>query len=249
MPGLILYEGKSRINNEPVVVIATGLFSKKKSLNTKTGEMIQTWILLSEIDPIEALKIGSDKTICGDCKYRPANSGICYVNVGQAPLNIWRSYKSNKYSKIKSFDVFANSKVRFGSYGDPTAVPIELWQQIAQSCNNKYTGYTHQWLNENNQEYSKYCMASVDTPEEMLVARSMGWRTFRVTSKLEKFAYEFPCPATPDSKIKKTCSECMACNGTKDRNDTRGVPVILVHGAKYKTNRYISLNIEKDKNK
>lgn len=241
MAGLIFYRGKSRIDGSDIVGIITGVLDKKKSNNIKTGEMAQTWILNTSVNPVEALKTGQDKSICGDCKYRPVNSGVCYVNVGQAPNNIYKAFLRGNYKDMASYDVVAGMKVRFGSYGDPTAIPVYIWQAMAEKCDN-YTGYTHQWLNKENDHYKKFCMASVDTPEEFMAARTMGWRTFRVTNKTEKLFTEFVCPASKEGGLKKTCSQCMACNGSRREDDFRGTPVILVHGAKFKSNRYVQLS-------
>ena len=46
---MIIYEGPSLLDGQQIVVIATGI--KSKSSNGKTGGMIQTWILLCDIDP------------------------------------------------------------------------------------------------------------------------------------------------------------------------------------------------------
>ena len=47
-PGVILYSGPSRIDNEPIVVIATF-----DSDNEKTGKMIQTWIIRRDLSPLQ----------------------------------------------------------------------------------------------------------------------------------------------------------------------------------------------------
>ena len=52
--GRILFEGKSPINGKPIVIIATGF--KEKSANPKTGFMLQTWVLSSQLKPNEAFK-------------------------------------------------------------------------------------------------------------------------------------------------------------------------------------------------
>ena len=58
------------------------------SANPKTGDMIQTWILRSDMHPLEAIKSGSDYGICGSCIHRgsydefgnPIDPRTCYVN-------------------------------------------------------------------------------------------------------------------------------------------------------------------------
>ena len=47
--GRILFEGKSNIDNKDIVVIITGL--DNKTSNEKTGDMLQTWILLRDHAP------------------------------------------------------------------------------------------------------------------------------------------------------------------------------------------------------
>ena len=59
--GYILYEGPSGIDGAPIVVIATGFANS--SANAKTGDMIQTWIIRSDIAPHHAVKSGDDASI------------------------------------------------------------------------------------------------------------------------------------------------------------------------------------------
>ena len=44
--GVVLYEGPSVLDGAPIAVIAT-----LKSANVKTGDMIQTWIIRSDMHP------------------------------------------------------------------------------------------------------------------------------------------------------------------------------------------------------
>ena len=68
MKNLIIYEGKSEIDNKPVVAILTGLANA--SLNSATGDMLQLYIMRSDIPPEEARHNGSDASICGSCNLR-----------------------------------------------------------------------------------------------------------------------------------------------------------------------------------
>jgi len=72
--GVIVYEGPSELDGEPIVVIVTGL---RKSDNTKTGDMLQLWILLQNKLPCDAAKQGLDSSICGDCKHREWKTLLC----------------------------------------------------------------------------------------------------------------------------------------------------------------------------
>ena len=64
--GVIVYEGPSELDGEPIVVIITGL---KRTTNRKTGTMLSSWILLQNIQPYDAANQGLDISICGNCKH------------------------------------------------------------------------------------------------------------------------------------------------------------------------------------
>ena len=68
--GYVLWEGASPLDQAPIVVIAT-----MNSSNVKTGNMIQTWILRSDINPVQAVNDGNDYSICGDCPHRKNDQG------------------------------------------------------------------------------------------------------------------------------------------------------------------------------
>lgn len=126
--GLVLFEGSSVLDGQPIVVIAT-----LNSRNSKTGDMVQTWILRSDINPVEASKTKQDASICGGCPHRHSLGGACYVNIGQAPLAVWKAYKRGAYPHVLEGDNEKYLKGRFirlGSYGDPAAVPVSIWKYI-----------------------------------------------------------------------------------------------------------------------
>src|SRR5215471_15345831 len=99
--GVVLYDGASLLDGSPIVAIATGL--DRPSTNPKTGTMIQTYILAREQTPLEALRSGSDRSVCGDCPFSSlANGGIatCYVNVAQGPQSVYRAYLRGAYPQL-----------------------------------------------------------------------------------------------------------------------------------------------------
>ena len=194
--GYILWEGISRIDGKtPIVVIATGF--KTPTSNPKTGDMIQTWIICRDTHPTEAINSGEDKGICGECPHRKIDGKrTCYVN--QMSIGaVYKAYKKGNYSTdISLFGLWRNTeafrgrRVRIGTYGDPLAVPILLWWVITRETAG-HTGYTHQWRQEFEHEwtmrqYQKVCMASVDSEEERLEAEALGGRTFRVLTSVGK---------------------------------------------------------------
>jgi hypothetical protein len=217
-------------SDSDIVVIAT-----LESENRKTGNMIQIWILCANENPVTAVKTGHDGIVCGDCKHRGNGfkDRTCYVNVGQGPNSVYCAYISGAYPylpKSRYAEVFYGRKVRFGAYGDPVLIPLEVLRWVA-FYSDGWTGYTHQWRNEKYAQYREYVMASVDSVEEYRMAKSEGWRTFRVRSGAESLMpREIACPASDEAGKKTTCERCGLCNGTR-RNDGRKDIAILVHGA------------------
>lgn len=229
---MILYEGKSLLDSKPIVVLATGYDTK--SANSKTGEMIQTFILRQDVSPTEALKTGDDVSVCGDCKHR---DGSCYVTVFHAPLSTWKRYKRGNHPS-KNLDLLKGKFIRFGSYGDPAAVPAEVWQEL-KSIASGTTGYTHQWHKDD--QLKGLCMASTDTAEEYSQAIAKGWRSFRVRGAGETMQRkEIVCPASEEAGKKLSCIDCRACGGADGRKSNI---VISVHGSKAKQNKF-NINIK-----
>ncbi len=245
--GIVLWRGKSLLDGERIMVIATGFLTKSK--NGKTGEMIQTYILRRDIHPLLAHRLGEDKSICGDCKHKEQST--CYVNFCHGPINVYLAYQDGAY---KDYDPISDNQylrdkyIRFGSYGDPSAVPVKVWENLA-SLVKGFTGYSHQWK-DCDQRLKNYCMASVDSivgyMKEYHLANNLGWRTFRIresvnTSLMEN---EFICPASKEGGIKTTCEKCNSCSGLS--KDTIKCPVITLHGdsdalGNWRLNRYIKM--------
>jgi len=230
MAGFILWQGPSVLDGAPVVVIATD-----NSENRKTGGMVQTWILRSDVEPHTALKTGEDASVCGDCPHRPANGGACYVTVFQAPLAVYRAFKRGSY-RWACPQQFAGKVLRIGSYGDPGSVPLSVWRQATRGVAG-YTGYTHQWRTAP-AGLARYCMASCDTPDEVDEARALGYRTFRIRLDGEPLLErESVCPASAEAGHKLTCENCRACSGAQVGRQLSGI-AIVAHGAAHKVQAY-----------
>lgn len=238
--GKILYRGPSLLDGKPIVVIAT-----MNSNNRKTGDMVQTWILRDRISPIRAVASGGDSSICGDCKHRGNGDGSgrsCYVTWHIAPQSVWRSLKKGLYSPNWDSQDFANRFIRIGSYGDPSAVPVEVWDKLVKNAQG-WTGYTHQFRNK--PQYRHLLMASVDNEMEYRAARDRGWRTFRVRGKDDSILPgEFICPASEEAGKKKQCLQCRACDGNS-RGALRGTPTIIAHGNKHNKKHFTNLTISR----
>lgn len=221
---MILYKGPSCIDGNEIVCLATGLNGSK---NRKTGPMVQTYILLQDMPPREALQTGADVSICGNC---PARNTWCYAIQGHSGMvlsRIYRHWRSGGYAHVTDPGLVLKDRLlRLGAYGDPAAVPTDVWRSATRLCRG-WTGYTHQWR-DCDQDLKEFCMASVDSIDEALEAQALGWRTYRVTESLDvRLPREVPCPHGPTGL---QCSQCLACDGT--RRSLRGSIVIEAHGSR-----------------
>ena len=237
--GYIIYRGASLLDGKPIVVVAI----TKESKNKKTGGMVQTYILADNgLSPVESARNLDDVSVCGDCKHRRGLGGSCYVNLGQGARSVMDGVMRGIYPEVWAqvgvvSSLISGRKVRLGTYGDPAAVPAFVWQELLQFAGG-HTGYTHQWASGKADHVKQWCMASVDTLAEMRLARSKGWRTFRVRNdnsvnlaqlnRLEKQT-EMECPASEEQGKRLTCEDCMACSGGIDSK--KASVTIIVHGS------------------
>jgi len=222
----IIYNGPSLLDGKPIVVIAT--YSDR---NAKTGKVLQTYIIRSDISPLEASKSGEDFSICGDCKFRgtPTTDPVrkqavkrdCYVNLGQGPTVVYKAYKRGVYPvailiKGEGFVIDqvqmlgSNRIVRIGTYGDPAAVPSWVWDRLLKQCKS-WLAYSHQsgWRPD-------IAMQSADTMAEAVEHWKAGHRTFRVIADLGDLdkTKEILCPASKEAGRRVQCTACKLCKGS-----------------------------------
>ncbi len=235
--GVVLWEGPSRLDGKPTVAIATGL--KGNSANSKTGAMVQTWILRQDILPSDAVRSGDDASVCGDCIHRVVGGkGTCYVNVPWGVNNVWKFWKKGNYPQATlelRRRMRETNHIRFGSYGDPVAVPKKVWKALLPDNPLNATGYTHAWRNSKSRDYKSFLMASVESDAERVEAKHAGWRTFQVVPlnrDIPKGTTWCPSDKLNPRKNKIPCEACGLCNGA--RYESRDVS-IFVHGVSAKT--------------
>jgi len=232
--GFVIYQGPSLIDGAPIVAVAlTG-----RSKNTKTGAMVQTYILRADIHPIEAVKTGEDSSICGDCIHRGTHGRerSCYVTLAHGPRSVFDKFKRGGYplatKKTARRALGAGRDVRLGTYGDPAAVPASVWEALVEHATS-HTGYTHQAFNARlsvtqRERIAWLCMVSADTETDAAAANALGYRTFRVATDSIKRPGESVCPASAEAGKKLTCATCGACNGRS--GNLKGSIVIQAHG-------------------
>lgn len=232
MPGAILFKGPSRIDGKPIVVI--GVWS---STNRKTGSMLQTYILRSDIDPRDASKYGEDESICGNCQHRgeptldpdkkQAEKRTCYVVLGQGPLIVYRTMLRGGYMDATTpaarRAIGRGRMVRIGTYGDGAAAPDEVWDDLLAEAEG-HTAYSH------NGGDPRRFMVSADSLPSAWAAWSSGHRTFRIVRAADEIVKgkEVECPSAKGVQ----CADCLLCGGTSVQAKSIA---ITVHGsgAKY----------------
>ena len=229
----IIYNGPSLIDGSPIVCIAI-----IGSSNIKTGagnrNMLQTYIIRSDMSPMEASKTGLDYAICGNCVHRgtptdnpdkkQALNRSCYVTLYQGPTMVYKTFKRGGYptatpEQIRA--IGAGQAVRMGSYGDPAAVPQHVWNMLLEHSAG-HTGYSHQSkLPGVVVDYSRV-MVSVESKASAQGYHLNGKRTFRVIpvatwkeqGKQALLKSEILCPASVEAGNKSTCIDCGLCKGS-----------------------------------
>jgi hypothetical protein len=243
---VILWKGKSCLNGEPIMVIVSGIILL--SQNSKTGPVLQTYILEDNLRlPSENVSEGTDRSICGDC---PLRRQTCYVLPHQAINNVWKIFHSLEgnvwkplskpiWLSTESLEIIRIKRrvLRLGSYGDPVAVPIEAWEPLI-AASSKTLGYTHQWQNPSiDPRWKNYLMASVESIEQARLARSLGWRTYRIKCPGEKnIEREITCPNEVNRHTQ--CLDCLLCDGGGEKPNIS----VTIHGADNKIKAYLKLD-------
>lgn len=202
----------------------------KASGNRKTGCMSQTYIIRKDDTPVNAVKNGKDYAICGDCVHRlhgqKRGKRTCYVNLGQGPTQVYKSFVDGKYSQWnpknlspRLLKTLKSRMLRIGTYGDPAMVPTRVWNHLL-SFFQGHTGYTHQWKKAQNDHLKSFLMASCDTLGETQASKAMGWRSFLVVDHSEtrfkiQEANAILCPSVSH---RRQCQDCGLCNGNPKDN-------------------------------
>ena len=213
----IIYRGPSEIDGEEITAIAT-----YSNSNSKTGQVVQTYIIREDIDPREASKTGQDYSICGNCPMRGdvttdparkiAKNRKCYVNLGQGVLIVYKAYKRGVYQEASNCrsELGKDRFVRIGTYGDPAAVPGIVWTQLLEDATT-WTAYTHQkpWRPD-------IAMQSADTHIEAKQHWAESRRTFRVIQNVDDLdkRNEILCPASKEAGRRVQCAACKLCKGS-----------------------------------
>lgn len=158
----------------------------------------------------------------------------CYVNLAQGPNAIWSTLDAGGYPAWDGdLSPFKGRKVRWGAYGDPAFIPYDIVRRIS-AASDGWTGYTHQWRKLKAKRRGawarRYFMASVDSPGDIDIAVSMGWRYFYAKSKDAPLpAGSIACPASKEAGERVNCIDCLLCDGVQYDEDRRKSITINAH--------------------
>jgi hypothetical protein len=228
---------------ETITIVTLNTTTNKK-ISAPKEKIIQTYHYSREQYEVAQGKtsmrefFSHDGKVCFDCPFAVSNGAslsACYTHKMMQYTGFLSSLRS--IGKLLSFDdipllsethchaivqMARDKYVRFGTYGEPSLMPIELVDRIVGVAKN-WTGYTHQWSKK--PEYAPYFMASTHTEDEERIATLIGFRSFVASPiPISKF---ISCPASSEMGFKSNCSKCGLCSGTKGKG-TKSV-IILEH--------------------
>ena len=221
-----------RTNTDTLTIVTINTTSNKK-IAAKNEKILQTSHFsreqFNEAKGKTTMKdfFSQDKKVCFDCPFAVSNGAklsACYTHKVMQYSGFLSSLRSIKYDSFDQIPMLTNDIheaivtsaqnkfVRFGTYGEPTLLPINLVRDICAVAKN-WTGYSHQWQTKN--EYSLYFMASTHTEGQQLLAEVLGWRSFVATDNIiDKFV---KCPASKEMGFVSNCSKCGLCSGTEGK--------------------------------
>lgn len=230
----VIYSGPSLIDGKPIVVIA--VISDR---NTKTGAVVQTYILRSDIDPRDASKSGEDFSICGACpmrgeatddpKRKLAKNRACYVKIHQGVLITYKHFVKGGYRVASGHAAIAaigaGRVVRIGTYGDPSAVPSYVFESLISEAL-AHTAYSHQSGVTGVDFRPDLYMISADSEAQARDAWSKGHRTFRVVKSVTEIVkgQEILCPASKEAGARVQCTTCRLCGGASVKAKSIAIP-------------------------
>ena len=168
-----------------------------------------------------------DEANCLDCPYSGnAGNGGCYTHKFMQYtgfLSLLRSIKTSQVTPLTSQkeDIIekmcTGSYVRFGTYGEPSLVPLYLIKRMA-AASSAWTGYTHQYAKPWAKDYNQFFMASVHNETEATAASDLAYRSFIATNSGDEKAVT--CPASKESNYKSNCARCGLCSGILGKGKT-----------------------------
>ena len=243
--GYVLYEGPSQFDGSSIVVILGRPGTNAKTGSMWQTWILNASMKPSEAAALglDASVCGDCPLrpfAVREAKARGEKRVPCYVVLVQAPRAIFDGYQRGIYPRItpeqarkllaerivprkrgrarhRHAPYGIRQSVRLGSYGDPAAVPFEIWERLGVGTGEfSPPGYTHGWLREGfDVRQLDYLMASIDPiSADQAEALPENARTYRVIRSGDTLATnEIECP----SKRGVQCADCLLCAGSSKR--------------------------------
>ena len=211
----------SKICSDPKqVIIQTMTYSKaqfdyiKASIEMNFERSMKDFFSLADSNCLDC-----PFNVYGKCYTHKYRQYAAFVSQLKATYSRFENFETIPYlsAEMQSeiLDYSEQKYVRFGTYGEPSLLPIELVQNMAK-VSSTFTGYTHQWDKPKFQKFSAFLMASTHNLVDTFAANSLGFRCFQVIedrTKLDKTKFVH-CPASDESGSKTSCNKCKLCGGT-----------------------------------
>lgn len=207
-----------KIANKNDIVVQFFIFATDM-LKTLSKEQLNNWQSYPEL-----------AHSCGNC---PLRTGGCYTHKGHMGSGIasklsnttFRAFTNGTINKLDNelrttiLKECSDRYVRFGAYGCPSKIDIEFMSDIVSVCKT-HTGYTHEWKVKENNDYSKYLMASTHNSAEVKWANKVGFRAFTMVDSMEQSKEQgmVHCPASKERNFKTICSDCGLCSGASNKS-------------------------------
>lgn len=219
-PSLVIWRGPSVFDGRPIRVVLS-----PHSRNIVTGDMAQVFILPDDVNPMTAIRTREDRRVCGDCLLRPGVIGGCYVNVWDAVRGVWAATRhADTATASQVWDAVRRRPIRIGAYGDPAAMPRQVFDYLVAVAHGRVTSYTHGHLTlgfDGVEHLRRHSMLSVESEGEALRAWQRGWRTFRILGPDDRILpEEMECPY---DTLYLTCYDCLLCRGGRARGKSIAV--------------------------
>lgn len=204
-----------KIAPDNVDIVQTFTYSKEQFFEAQNKTSMQAFFAL-------------DGKNCMDCPFAVSNGAKlqdCYthkLNQYMGFLSQLRSIKKefgeweyippyNWRHKEKILRFALDRYVRFGTYGEPSLIPIDLVGDMTRVAKS-WTGYTHQWRKK--PDFAAFLMASNHSVADEQDARLKGWRSFVASSEKTGLTQ---CPASQEMNFKSNCSKCGLCSGLEGK--------------------------------